>query len=310
MAVSGRVYPVDRLLAVFNVIMAAVWLNGVDRWGYGQVLAVVHMVAAGLPLLLRRASTLSGPGRVLRQLYPMVWLMAFWTEVDFVRRLLHDRAYDALIIRLEDSLFGIHLHEVWMPRMHDLWISEILHMAYFAYYFVLAVPVVWLLLRGRQEALMDTLFRLMATLTVCFLFYLLMPVDGPRHTGAVFDGPNARGLFARLVDLVAVEHGESLGAAFPSSHVAASVTVAWVARHHLPRWAFRVLALEAVGVFLATFYTQQHYAIDALAGVLLALVLQGLLVPLALASARARDPRIPGLPPLPPGLVVPGEEPS
>lgn len=302
---NGRLYPVDRLLAGFNVVMAAVWLSGMDRWGYAQVLAVVHVAAAALPLLIRRAKMLSGPGRLLRTLYSMVWLMAFWTEVDFVRRLLHDRAHDALIIGLEDSLLGVHPHEVWMPHMHDLWISEILHFAYFAYYLVLTAPVLWLLVRGRQEALMDTLFRLMATLTVCFLFYLLMPVDGPRHTGPVFDGPNARGPFFRLVDIVAIEHGESLGAAFPSSHVAAAVTMAWVARLHLPRWAFRALVLEAVGVFLATFYTQQHYAIDALAGVLLAFILQGVLVPLALASARERDARIPGLPPLPPMLALP-----
>lgn len=299
MAVNGRLYPVDRLLAAFNLAMATVWLSGAHRWSYAPVLVAAHVLAAGLPLLLRRGPQLSGPVRLLRQLYPMLWLMAFWTEVDFTRRQLHDGAGDALVLALEDSILGVHLHEVWMPRMHELWFSELLHFAYFAYYLVLTVPVLWLLWRGRQDDLMDTLFRLMATLGACFLCFALFPVDGPQHTSAVFQGPNSRGLFSRLVDVVAVEHGESLGAAFPSSHVAAAVTMAWVARLHFPRPVFYLLTVEAVGVFLATFYTQQHYAIDAVAGVLLAVAIQGLLVPVSLAVARRRDARIPGRPPLP-----------
>lgn len=306
MAVSMKAYPVDRLLAAYNLAMAGIWLTGWTAWSYAPVLVGVHLAAASLPRLIRRAGPgVAPPVRLLRKVYPMIWLAAFWTEVDLARWALHESANDAAVLALEDALLGGHLHLVWMPRMHELWISELFYFSYFAYYLALVVPMLWLLLHVSHDELMDALFRLMATYTVCFLFYALWPVDGPHFTGPIFDGPNGRGLFARLVDFVAIQHGQAGGAAFPSSHVAGVLTMAWVAWRYLPRWGFYILALEAVGVFFSTVYTQQHYAIDALAGLLTAIAVQGLVVPIALRFLRDREPPAPGLPPLPvPGLIA------
>lgn len=309
MALSKKTYPVDLTLAAFNVLMAGVWVVGLGRWRYAPLLAAVHLIAAGLPWLLARATTLSMPVAHLRRVYPMLWLAAFWTEVDLVRRQLHGGSFDTAIIAAEQALMGVHLHEIWMPRMNSLWISEPLHFAYFAYYLSIIIPVLWLWLRGRDEALMNSLFRMMAVYTICFFLFALMPVDGPRHTGMVFDGANARGFFAQLVQLVAVEHGESLGAAFPSSHVAGAVTMAWIGWLYFPRWAFGLLAVEALGVFLSTFYTQAHYAIDSFAGLLLALVVQAALVPFALRLADRRSERVAaGSAPRPAGVAAYREE--
>ncbi len=311
MTTHRRTYPVDTLLSVFNLLMAGIWLTGVAAWAYAPILVAVHAGAAALPWLLRRVESPSRPVWALRRLYPMVWLLAFWTEVDLVRRQLGDGAYDTWVIGLEDAVLGIHLHEVWMPSMHALWFSELMYAAYFGYYLTLVIPVLWLLARRSEAVVMDALFRMMATFTVCFLLYALWPVDGPRHVTAIFDGPNARGVFYRLVDFVAVKNGSSLGAAFPSSHVAGAFTVAWVARRYMPRWAYWILLLEAVGVFLSTFYTQQHYAIDAVAGVMLAVVVQGLAIPIArrgLSPATLGSPAVPPLP-KPVFFTAPEEDP-
>ena len=299
MTTHRSTYPVDTLLSAFNLLMAGIWLTGVAAWAYAPVLVVVHAAAAALPWLLRRMETPSRPVWALRRLYPMVWLLAFWTEVDLVRRQLGDGAHDAWVVALEDAVLGIHLHEIWMPNMHSLWFSELMYAAYFGYYLTLVLPVLWLLARRSDEVLMDALFRMMATFTVCFVLYALWPVDGPRQVAPFFDGPNARGVFYRLVDFVAVQNGMSLGAAFPSSHVAGVVTVAWVARRYMPRWAFWILSLEAAGVFLSTFYTQQHYAIDAVAGVMVAVAVQGLAVPMARRGLSRAALDAPAVPPLP-----------
>lgn len=300
MALSRKTYPVDLVLAGFNLAMAGVWAAGIGRWGYAPVLVGVHLIGTGLPWLIRKAGPLSTPVGHLRRIYPMIWLSAFWTEVDLVRRQLHEGSFDAVIIEVEQALLGFHPHELWLPRMDSLWLSELLYFAYFAYYLSIILPVVWLWLRGRDAELMDTLLRMMAVYTVCFFLFALMPVDGPRHTGMVFDGAAAQGPFAQLVQLVAVEHGESLGAAFPSSHVAGAVTMAWVGWLYLPRWAFYLLAVEALGVFLSTFYTQAHYAIDSVAGLVLAVGVQLLLIPVTLrframrTAPAAPDPPLQG----------------
>lgn len=306
MAVNMKTYPVDRLLAAFNLAMAAIWLMGSTRWDYAPILVGVHLAAAGLPWLIRTATLPAAPlVRLLRKVYPMIWLAAFWSEVDLLRRALHETPNDAVVLAAEEALLGGHLHLVWMPRMHELWISEIFYFSYFAYYLALVVPVLWLVIHASHDELMDALFRVMATFTACFLFYAFWPVDGPHFTGSIFDGPNGRGVFARLVDFVAIQHGQAMGAAFPSSHVAGAFTMAWVAWLYLPRWGFRILAVEAVGVFLSTVYTQQHYAIDALAGVVTALLVQTLMVPVVLRILRDRPQPIPGVPPLPVPELVP-----
>jgi hypothetical protein len=305
-------------MAVYNLLMAGLWASAVGVWSYVPVLVLTHMAAATLPWLLSRSAGADGALGLLRRLYPVVWLPGFWWEVDLVRRRLHHFAHDAWVLDLESRLLGLHPHELWMPAVHDPWISETLHFAYFAYYAVLIAPIAWLSFR-RHPRLDDAVFRMMLTFTVCFFLYSLAPVDGPQHTGLVFDGPNRDAFFARLVERVAGGSGESLGAAFPSSHVAGAVTAAWIARLHLPRWTGPVLAAEAAAVFMATFYIQRHYAIDAVAGLLLAGVLQAIVVPGVFAASRNRrqtpngvraarpmPPRFPSLAPDPalrPGAV-------
>jgi membrane-associated phospholipid phosphatase len=56
--------------------------------------------------------------------------------------------------------------------------------------------------------------------------------------------------------------------------VAASTTMAYLGIRWLSKPAATLLVLAAVGVALSTFYTQHHFAIDSLAGIVLALWLQ------------------------------------
>ncbi|NIP79678.1 MAG: hypothetical protein GWM90_10870, partial [Gemmatimonadetes bacterium] len=71
----------------------------------------------------------------------------FWAEIDLIRRVLHAGANDSFVLALDQAVLGVHLHDVWMPSMHALWFSELLHFSYFAYYLALALPVLWLAVR-------------------------------------------------------------------------------------------------------------------------------------------------------------------
>jgi membrane-associated phospholipid phosphatase len=68
------------------------------------------------------------------------------------------------------------------------------------------------------------------------------------------------------------------------------VTVAWFGRRWFKPRAASLLALGALLVTLATVYTRNHYAIDALAGALWGVAVQRLLAP-ALASPAGSGPR-------------------
>jgi membrane-associated phospholipid phosphatase len=74
--------------------------------------------------------------------------------------------------------------------------------------------------------------------------------------------------------------GDSLGTACPSTHVAGSAAIAFVAWRRFPRAAALACVADAVLIALATVYTQNHYAFDALTGFLVVLVLQCAAIPL------------------------------
>src|SRR2546425_5326193 len=98
--------------------------------------------------------------------------------------------------------------------------------------------------------------------------FLFFRVAGPRytfaqaHTAAPAVWPAE--LTQRVLDL-----GDAWGAAFPSSHVAAAVVATLCALRYWRRLGL-VLTPLCVGLIAAVVYGQFHYAVDALAGLIVA----------------------------------------
>jgi membrane-associated phospholipid phosphatase len=276
---SADVRPVDTLASAYNVLLAVVWAVLIPQWSLAALLATAHAAAATMPRLIKLArGRLSKPGQVLRNIYPLIWILPFWTELDFIRRLLHDTAFDRIIGGLDLAIFGVHLNEVWMPAMPWLWFSEIMHLAYFSYYFTVILPLLYMAFRGNSEMQRDMTFRVVLVYYACFFVYIAFPVDGPHFLGEHFQGVHQQGLFYRI-DQVLQGQGDALGCSFPSSHVAASTTMAYLGWRWFSRPPAVLLTLAAVGVALSTFYTQHHFAIDSLAGIIFALWLNLLVAP-------------------------------
>lgn len=278
---GNRVLPVDRLVVVYNLALTVTWLTVVGEATYAPLLVAGHAVGLSLPWLITRMPAQPGKAmRVVRELYPLVFVAVFWLELDYVRISLDLRNVDAAVAAADRWLFGVHLHEVGMAKYGSVFVSEAMHLLYYAYYPTIYVPPIVLTLLGRFEAIRDMTFRLAATYLVCYLIYVLLPVDGPNNLVGRVQGPHTEGFFYGLVS-AAQAFGGVRGASFPSSHVAGAVTIAFIAWRWLPRWAAVLLTLEAVGVVASTTFTQFHYAIDSVAGVVWALLLNSALaVPL------------------------------
>lgn len=294
----GRATPVDWLLAAFNLTMAGCWTLAAGKAPMAVWMVLAHAAAAALPVLLAARPTLSRPVGALRLAYPLLWLAAFWTEIDALRRALHAGANDALLRSMDIAVFGSALHTKLMPGLPSLWVSEPLHFAYFAYYAAIALPILALALRRRQAALDEAFFRLMLTYTVCFTMYAVFPVDGPHHLEPIYAGRPADGFWYQVVHRVN-DSGGSLGAAFPSSHAAGAVTIAFLGRLFFSRSVAMLLAVHAGLIVVATTYTQYHYAIDSVAGLLLAVVLQVVVAPALLRSGQPMSLATPRLPVVP-----------
>ena len=276
---TARTLPADWAAFVYNLVMVGLWLAVVRRAPHAPWLAAAHGAGLALPWLFARLEARPRSGwYLLRELYPLLLVAAFWIELDLVRPALDLVGIDAQVSALDQFLFGLHLHEVWLPRMSAVWISEVMHLFYYLYYPSIYVPVIALAIMGRETAIRDMTFRLLVTYLACYVVYIAFPVDGPHVLMQHTQGPHTQGFFYRLVE-AAQRVGESRGCSFPSSHVAGATTIAYLAWRWLPRWVAVVLTVEAIGVLLSTAYTQHHYFVDSVAG-----LAWGLILNLALAG--------------------------
>ncbi len=198
---------------------------------------------------------------------------------------------DEPIAALDRLMFGVHLHEVWLPAMDAMWFSELMHLAYYGYYLAAYLPPIVLAIMARHDAVRDMVFRLVVVYIGCYLVFIAFPVDGPHFLQEPAAGMHTEGFFYGLVE-GAQKLGDSRGCSFPSSHVAAAVMAAMLAWRWLPRWVAVILWVEAIGVLLSTTYTQHHYAIDSVAGLLWAVAAWYVAPPLH-RLLSGRDPPAP-----------------
>lgn len=299
---SRRPLPAAEVLcAAFNVLFAAAWLFAAQRHDAAAWLAAAHAVAAALPFVLGpdlgRAHQLTG---TLRDLYPLIAFALFWTELG----MLHTgplRTFDPEIAALDTMLFGAPLTARWIVAMPWLWLSEFMYAAYVAYYAAVVLPPLAFALLGKSAALRETVLRLLVTYLICFSIYAILPVLGPARTLPLYQGDLVHGFFYGISH-TAHAAGDSAGTAFPSSHVAGCIAVAWIAWRRCPRWLAWLLSFEALAVAAATIYTQNHYPLDVVAGAAVAVLAQAVIVP-ALVRRRAPHPALrPAFTPAPSSL--------
>jgi membrane-associated phospholipid phosphatase len=175
---------------------------------------------------------------------------------------------DALVRQWEQSLLPGNPSATWAPTMPSLALSELLHFAYASYYLLIYVPPAILYLRACRREFARTVLALAIVYGVCFVTYLLFPVDGPRF---IIGPAAAPGGPVREAVLHLLATGSSRGTAFPSSHVAASV-VATLCALRVQRPVGLIVGILTVGLTLGTVYGGFHYGVDALAGLMVGAV--------------------------------------
>lgn len=274
---TDRLRPVDLLLLGYLGFVSVVALARPQVSARGSVLLANALIAA-LILLLARDDT-GWFGRGLRELYPLLLLMPLYGMLDLLSGLGSVAVHDATVQTWEAALFGGQPSRDWWRAAPSPFWSTLLHGAYFTYYAILIVPALALFARGRLAELRGLMLALMATFVFCYIWFILFPVAGPYYAFPRPTGEFVNNWMARLV-YATLATGSSYGAAFPSSHVAASVVTtiaAWRASRRLGVGVAIPTALLTIGVV----YCQMHYAVDAVAG---------LLVGGAIGLAVTRDP--------------------
>jgi PAP2 superfamily len=254
--------PVDIVLLGYLGIVTAVAIHRAPSQPGCWWLVLANGFAAVLVTLLSRPG-LGRTGAALREIYPLLLLVGLYGQLDVLNRGVV-QAHDALVQHWELSLFGAQVSRVWWRAAPSVVWSTVLHGAYFAYYFIVSIPAFYFLWRGDLVAVRRFVLAVMTTFVLCYLAFIFFPVAGPYY---VFPRPDAWFLAnpaARLVYDTLAE-GSSYGAAFPSSHVGATVAAALTATMGSRRLGL-LLAVPTLLLSIGVVYCQMHYAVDALAG--------------------------------------------
>ena len=258
----------DKITIVYNllvIIFVSVSWTKIDGYAYHLTfnLSVILLV-----LLLSLYRTRSHSIHLFHLWYPVFIYGLLYNQTGLINRVIIPHFLDDFFLSLDIRIFGefpgFLLHGGYGSGFWD----EFFHVFYFSYY--IAIPVTGLLLFRKDKDLFATyIFQISYLFYFCFLIYILLPVEGPLKLR--MDHYRETGLFRTIVDFIYAK-GENPGAAFPSSHVAATTLVAWWGSKYFPKlrvfyWCI-VLFLS-----IATVYCMFHYAVDVFAGILLAIAL-------------------------------------
>jgi membrane-associated phospholipid phosphatase len=283
-----RLLPVDVLLLGYLAVVSAVAIHRAGaRPACWWVVAANGLTAVLIALLGRPG--LGRVGRTLREIYPLLLLVGLYGQLD-VLNTGGVPVHDGLVQRWELALFGAQVSREWWRAAPSVLWSTVLHAAYFSYYFVVSIPAFYFLYRGELAAARRFVLAVMTTFVVCYLVFIFFPVAGPYY---MFPRPSPWFLdnaAARLVYDTLAE-GSSYGAAFPSSHVAATVAAALAAASGSRRFGL-LLPVPTILLGVGVVYCQMHYAVDALAGLVVGIVVAlaiGALTPAAPSPGKA-DP--------------------
>jgi membrane-associated phospholipid phosphatase len=254
----------DRITILYNlslVIFIVIFRVKIAEYAYHLAfnLSVILMV---LLLSFKRRSSLSVCAMSLW--YPLVLCGLLYYQTGLINRVVVPQFLDDFFMNLDVLIFGEFPAFFLRGKQGNLFLDEFFHFFYFSYYLIIPLTG-FLLFRKDLKPFESFVFQLSSLFYVCFAIFIFLPVEGPialRNEYYHQGGP-----FQTMVDFIWAG-GENPGAAFPSSHVAATYLVAWWGSMHfrrlkIPYW------LTCLFLSIATVYCMFHYAVDVIGGLLL-----------------------------------------
>ena len=259
--------------------------------GPSRSLALAHLGGLALTVVAARAVARPGNWDAALAWLAVLAIPLLYVELPALMVGVGSGYHDVQVQRIELALFGGASPAATMaPTIArsvgatvNLVISELLHAGYLSFYVVIYAPLVVLALRNQPRTFATAVSGLTTVFLLGFVAFVLAPVQGPRYLWPAPSGvPDG---MLRTVTLGLLERGSSRGPAFPSLHVAITVTqslFAFVWHRSLGVMLSVATGLLAVGAV----YGGYHYAVDVLAGALLGLT-AGLVLSLIHRARRA-----------------------
>jgi hypothetical protein len=267
--------PADRLLAAYTGLSLAALLWGLLRGVPGcgpQILADLAVLAGSLLVQYGTRDTRRFLPTLLRVAYVPILYWFFYKQIETLWPVFHAAPLDGGLAALEGRLFGGQASLAFRPALPFAWVSELLCLAYFGYYFFTPVLGLTALFRRGYLATERIIFASALCFFICYTLFWLFPTVGPHFWFPPHRGPELYDgyLFNHLL-FGFTRGGEIRGGAFPSSHIAVALVLTLSARREAPG-LFPFLAVLTALMLPAVIYLRAHYLLDIPAGLAMGLL--------------------------------------
>ena len=257
-------------------------------WGRLRVLVMTIALWAVYRMIPCRITKMV---RIIAQMALLAW---WYPDTYEINRMFPN--LDHIFAGWEQGLFGCQPALLFAKALPWAVVSELMSMGYFMYYPMIALVTFYYFFCRYYEA-ERAAFVMLASFFIYYLVYIYVPVAGPTfyfdavgiseitkgifpalgdyfntHTNCLPTPGYTDGIFYQLVE-DAKNAGERPTAAFPSSHVGVSTICMLLVWHAGNRKMLYVMLPFYIFLCLATVYIQAHYLIDAIAGLITAVVI-------------------------------------
>jgi membrane-associated phospholipid phosphatase len=263
---------VDIFCAVYVCVFSILVLAFYDRVESAGLVILANCLVIPLLGILRRMAIVAGSEsyRFLLSAFPLIVFFWMYKQSGMMIQAATNGWLDYIIIEAEFAVVGVH-PSLWFERLVSPWLTEIMMFAYFSYLPLLLIVSAILFFKREPETMDRFLTSLTIGYGVCFLLFVILPVQGPRHALADYYSLELEGpLFRHLTGLVE-KYGHLTGGCFPSPHCTAGTVMLYaLLKYH--RKSFYVILPLVMLFFVSTVYGRYHYVTDILAGVLVATI--------------------------------------
>jgi membrane-associated phospholipid phosphatase len=271
----ARILPVEWVILVYTgfvSILTLIYYNSIQgAMGYmaEHVLWVLLVLAMGLFHNIQNPII-----RFIRHWYFIIFFYFFFMQVGVYGPAIAGQVYDQTILNFELWVFG-SVPAIWLAKSFDsVFLLELLMMGYFSYFFLgfaLGAPLYF---QKNKTPFHQYAFALTTTYLLCYAFYIFFPSSGPCWFLPEADVFELKGLF--FTNMVHSVHQKAVSsAAFPSAHVTTSFVVLFYA-FRFQRLIFWIIIPFVPLLTIGTVYGRFHFAVDAIAGIVAAILITGL----------------------------------
>lgn len=267
-----KLRPADTITALFSfllLILTAIFYNKIPSAPY---LILIYSSLIFFQLILVYLSRLNSFLALTRDIiFPVISVLIIFDSLGLIVHNINPQDIDYLLIRIDYVVFGCY-PTIFMERIMNPFLTDILQVAYSTYYFLPVILGVVLKIKKKNEEFGKSLFLILLCFYLSYVGYILFPALGPRYAMEHLHDKTLGGFLVSkpIQDVLNLLEGVKRDA-FPSGHTGIALTVLFLA-YRYERLLFWIMLPAVTLLIFATVYLRYHYAVDVIGGVLLAVV--------------------------------------